>query len=85
MEAAVRLEYTRETCTDVACQWNKSFTKGIECMPICKMNLYSETCKTAIKKNAKDCQTYNPPSTSGVNKLLSICAARGLRVNDSNL
>ena len=33
-----------------------------------KMNLYSDTCKTVINKNTKECLTCNPPSTSGANK-----------------
>ena len=49
IETAVRMEMTRQTCTDVACTWNKASTKGVTCKPIAEIEFYT----TEYRKNLR--------------------------------
>ena len=53
------LEETRETATDVACQWNKTSSKGVHCKPIANMFFHSEE---SNEKFLETTQPYQPSS-----------------------
>ncbi|XP_041472362.1 uncharacterized protein LOC121421662 [Lytechinus variegatus] len=52
VEAAVRLGYTTQACTDVACQWNNRFVSNVEPAQIRDIKFYKEEAKDSIKKNS---------------------------------
>ena len=58
----MRLEQTRETATDVACQWNKTSSKGVHCKPIANISFYSEESKKKILKTMQPYQSSSAPT-----------------------
>ena len=58
LEAAVRLAFTSETCTDVPCEWNNYFVKKVPWEPISKINIYSDKFVTNIKAANKKHETF---------------------------
>ncbi|XP_003730120.1 uncharacterized protein LOC115928222 [Strongylocentrotus purpuratus] len=52
VEAAVRLGYTTQACTDVACQWNNRFVSNVEPAKIRNIKFYKEKAKDSIKKDS---------------------------------
>ena len=61
MEAAVRMGYTREACTDGPCRWNSCFTGKVQGAPISKITFYSSAAKEQLKSQTR--QNVVPPST----------------------
>ena len=81
IEAAVRLEYTRETCTDVACKWNSTSKRNVECAPMAKINFYSDTFKAKIKSAShKSTRARQPPSEERKKMFLAALNATGEKV-----
>ena len=53
VEPAVRLGYTKQACTSVACYWNGIYTKGIEPAPASDQQFYSSNAKESLKSKPK--------------------------------
>ena len=54
IEAAVRLGYTKKTCTELPCQWNADFIDEVKPAPIKDILFYQKSCvKKAKKRKAK--------------------------------
>jgi len=55
MEAAVRLGYTKKTCTELPCQWNDDYVQKVEPAPVKDILFYQESCvkKAKLRKQVK--------------------------------
>lgn len=49
VEAAVRLGYTREACTEQPCAWNACFTKNVEPKKIADIRFYTDKAKDKVR------------------------------------
>jgi hypothetical protein len=51
IETAIRLGYTRQTCTDIPCAWNQTFVKKVQPAAVCDIEFYSENAKKRVKRD----------------------------------
>ena len=51
IEAAVRIIYTRKTCTEEACQWNNDFREKVECAELSQIKFYQSSSVENFKKS----------------------------------
>ena len=57
IEAAVRLGYTRQTCTDVPCKWNACFTQRVQPAKVADIRFYK---RDPVRRG----KTHHPPPPS---------------------
>ena len=70
VEALVRLEQTRETPTDVACQWNKISTKTVPFQPVSGIEFYCDAVKKKLSA-ATPKAIPSPPTAEDVDEFLT--------------
>ena len=79
VEAAVRFGLTSKACTDVPCQWNQKFMKGVNQAPISQIQFYSKKSKGKLKKS-EDLLFIEPPTENEHIKFLSKLSAENKRI-----
>lgn len=77
IEAAVRYGLTAQTCTDVPCQWNQTFTTSVEAAPIADINFYTDTATKKISQTNRKREFSGAPN---INKLLESISKKNNKV-----
>ncbi|XP_041371313.1 uncharacterized protein LOC121384798 [Gigantopelta aegis] len=62
VEAAVRLGYTSQTCTDLPCKWNEDFVKKIQPAEIKNIRFYKDSAVQRVQKSKRKHEEITPPT-----------------------